>query len=144
MDVADSISVLYTDDCAYSCIAYQHLVGSGCWSFVPANLRDKCPVCKVEIRCDEKVRVVKTFVCSVLASRDMHTKNSKPRSEEAFKARQAQCYLVKQNMQGGLDDVDVRAIMYYMNLRARLSSVKGCLSMLLAPRRLMVDQLTTN
>lgn len=134
--ICDKPWVIDSDGCIKSQLHVfhpcQHLIGSGCWISVPADLRDKCPVCKVEIRYDEKVRVVKTFVHSVPASQDMHTKKSKPRSEEALKARQAQDDLVWQKMQEGLNDVDVRAIMYYMNLRARLSSVKGCLSMLLA------------
>ena len=54
----------------------QHLVGAGCWSSVPDQHKDKCPVCKVGIRCDENVRVHLTVKKLISASRDSDAKMS--------------------------------------------------------------------
>lgn len=35
----------------------QHLIGSGCGRTMPENQKDKCPVCKIVIQCNEIVRV---------------------------------------------------------------------------------------
>ena len=38
----------------------QHLVGSGCWSKVPDEQKEECPVCEVKILGNESVRVHNT------------------------------------------------------------------------------------
>ncbi|CAD6586539.1 MAG: hypothetical protein ASARMPREDX12_002381 [Alectoria sarmentosa] len=108
----------------------QHLVGSGCWSSVPDEHKDKCPVCKVEIRCDEKVRVYKAVERFVPGVQESETQMSG--LEDDVEDIQAQATIVENKLKEGLNDVDVRAIMYYMNLRARLDSIKGSLDTLLA------------
>ncbi len=118
----------------------QHLVGSGCWNSVPDEIKDKCPVCKVEIQCDEKVRVHSEIVNGGPASLNSNGRGSALQLSfaEAFALakvstdRQAQNLILGNKTEDGLKDVDIRAIMYYMNLRARLHQVKGCLSTLLA------------
>ncbi len=118
----------------------QHLVGSGCWNSVPDEIKDKCPVCKVEIQCDEKVRVQSAVVNGGPASLNLNGQDSVLQLSfaEAFALakvstdRQAQSFIVGKETEHGLKDLDIRAIMYYMNLRARLHQVKGSLSMLLA------------
>ena len=42
----------------------QHLVGSGCWSTVPNGQRDRCPVCKVGIQCEEGIGVTSVLAVS--------------------------------------------------------------------------------
>lgn len=111
----------------------QHLVGSGCWSSLPDEHKDKCPVCKVGIRCNEKVRVHSHAVHVVPASQDSVAKSSGLEKEKPL--GQAQHVIVENaenKMKVGLNDVDVRAIMYYMNLRARLDAVKDNLCTLSA------------
>ena len=109
----------------------QHLVGSGCWSSVPDEIKDKCPVCKVEIQCDEKVRVHSEVVRGGTASPSLSGQDSALQVSVSTE-RQAQNFMVGNKKEDGLKDVDIRAIMYYMNLRARLHEVKGFLSTLLA------------
>lgn len=107
-----------------------HLVGSGCWTSVPDEHKDKCPVCKVKIRCDEKVRVRSPVENLAPASRESETERTG--SDQQAEDIKVQRIFVEQKMNEGLNDVDVRAIMYYMNLRARLDTVKGFLPTLLA------------
>lgn len=108
----------------------QHLVGSGCWTSVPDEHKYKCPVCKVEILRDEKVGVHSAVKTSTPASQDTVPKTSG--WEEEMEGGKAQDMLAWKKIEEGLNDIDVRAIMYYMNLRALLDSVKGSLSTLLA------------
>lgn len=105
----------------------QHLVGSRCWDTVPDHLKEECPRCKVEVKRDEIVRVESATArygqpCAVCTRG----------SQEASKVSQAEEATADLKMREGLNDVDVRAIMYYMNLRARLDMIKDNLGTLLA------------
>ena len=118
----------------------QHLVGSRCWYNVPDEHQEKCPVCKVEVGCDERVRVHSAIAMFAPASQTLNGQDpdsqvpffSGPGSGEIQKDSQAEEVAVDKKMREGLNDVDVRAIMYYMNLRARLDTTKGSLGTLLA------------
>lgn len=59
------------------------------------------------------------------------------RLEEDVEDIQAQATIVENKMKEGLNDIDVRVIMYYMNLRARLDSIKGSLGTLLASTKIL-------
>ena len=95
----------------------QHLIGSGCWSTVPDEQKDKCPVCKVEIRRDEKVRVYQDS--------DMDSLVFDKRLTEHISIDSTLAMRVNRKMMEGLNADDVAAIMYYMNLRHPLMSVKN-------------------
>ena len=105
----------------------QHLVGSGCWNSLPDQYKDKCPLCKVEIEYQELVGIRDEF-----ARRSQASGVSIPGSERSVIGSQAEETAEEKKIREGLNDVDVRAIMYYMNLRARLDTTKGSLGTLLA------------
>lgn len=121
----------------------QHLVGSGCWITVPDEQKDKCPKCKVDIRCDEKVRVHSAVQRFAPASQDSGVHDSYGQDSDVessalakeMKDSQAQDTIVEKKMKDGLNNADVGAIMYYLNLRARLYESKWSLNMLLAPTK---------
>ena len=98
---------------------------------MPDEHKEKCPVCKVEIESDERVRVHR-YAPTNQNSGGQDSPVSIPGSEETVTESQAEEVAVVQKMREGLNDVDVRAIMYYMNLRARLDTTKGSLGTLLA------------
>ncbi|KAL9069635.1 MAG: hypothetical protein Q9161_005434 [Pseudevernia consocians] len=120
----------------------QHLIGSGCWISVPDEQKHKCPKCKVEIRRDEKVRVHPAVQRFATASQDSDDDDDVSDGQDSDAERfalakeledsQAQDIIVENKMKDGLNDDDVRVIMYYMNLCARLNEVKGFLKTLLA------------
>ena len=108
---------------------------------MPDEQKHNCPKCKVEIQCDEKVRVyqaVQRFATASQDSDDDDESDGQDSDAERFvlakeiQDSQAQDIIVENKMKDGLNDADVRVIMYYMNLRARLNEVKGCLKTLLA------------
>lgn len=107
----------------------QHIVGSGCWSTLPNYLKEECPICKVEIGRDERVRV-NSGISASTNQRDFVV--TIPRSQEAVRESRTEEATADLKMREGLNDVEVRAIMYYMNLRARLDTTKGNLGTLLA------------
>ena len=117
----------------------QHLVGSGCWVSVPAELKDKCPVCKVEIRCDEQVQVVRAFVNydQVCQNSDAQTTSPVIHKMSAWKVGQAQKTIIENKKKEGINTADMMRIMYFMNLRARLDAVRGSLGTLLASTKAM-------
>ena len=125
----------------------QHIVGSQCWSSVPDKKKGRCPVCKVKIRCDEKIDVhAKVDRCAPTSS------NSRSQEPEKFliltqdpplRAQALELEDGKENGQEkdiimagkekeGLDDVDAEAFMYFMNLQARLHYIKDGLGLLQA------------
>ena len=103
----------------------QHFVGSGCWSRVPDELKDKCPVCNVKIECNEKVHVSYSNKRSGAQEIQVEGKEKVDGQSEA--------YIVYMKMKEGLNRTDVGTIMYYMNLRARLHTLEMDLGILLAP-----------
>lgn len=105
----------------------QHIIGAGCWSSLPNQHRDKCPLCKVEIEYQELIGIQ-----NELARRSQASGVSIPGFRETVIGSQAEETAEEKKMREGLNDVDVRAIMYYMNLRARLDTTKGSLGTLLA------------
>lgn len=84
-------------------------------------------MCKVEIEYQELVGIQDDFARTSQASGV-----SIPGPEETVTGSQAEETAEEKKMREGLHDVDVRAIMYYMNLRARLDTTKGSLGTLLA------------
>ena len=94
---------------------------------MPDQYKDKCPLCKVEIEYQELVGIHDEFT-----RRSQASGVSIPGSERTVIGSQAEETAEEKKMREGLNDVDVRAIMYYMNLRARLESTKGSLGTLLA------------
>ena len=114
----------------------QHIVGSGCWSTVPDYLKEECPICKVEIGRDEKVLVKSEKATFASTDKDSDGQDSvvarTSTFQKAVKESQAEEATTDLTMREGLNDVDIRAIMYYMNLRARLTKTKDNLGTLLA------------
>ena len=89
----------------------QHLVGSVCWATVPDEQKDKCPVCKVDIQSKEK---------------------------EMIKITDVQDFVIDKETKRILSLDDVKAMINYMNVRARLPTDDGSLREALAP----IDNLT--
>ena len=120
----------------------QHFVGSGCWSDVPDEMKDRCPVCKVEVQSNEDVRVTSSIGASDPLNRDLVVDTSMDIEAQLsavvntlkmeVEANWNHTIAVKKKMEEGLNLVDIRAIMYYMNLRARLHAVEDNLENFLA------------
>ncbi len=109
---------------------------------MPDELKDRCPVCKVQVQSNEDVRVVSSTGASVPSIRDFVVDTSMDVQTQLIavvntlkmevEANWNHTIAVQKKMEEGLNLVDVRAIMYYMNLRARLDSVKDKLENFLA------------
>ena len=117
---------------------------------MPVEQRDKCPVCSKTIQCNETVRVCSSFAVSAPVSRDLNFEvncgsrresdkdgagvmaSDRKRRAREDDVQQEQDIAVRRKMDEGFNDVDVRAIIYFMGYRARLFAVKGSLDQLLA------------
>ena len=124
--------------CFHPC---QHVVGSHCWSLVADEQKGKCPVCKVEIRCIEKIRVHATAERCTPAS-----PNSQVQEPEKFLILARDLYLralalevedrserdftMAGEQKEGTDDVEVDNFECFINLCARVSYVKDGLHLL--------------
>ena len=123
----------------------QHFVGSNCWSWVPEEQKDKCPVCNVKIECNEEVHISYSNVVSAPLSLASITPTPSTAMAKGPRVReveaegrgkvngQSEAYKVYMKMKEGLNTTDVGTIMYYMNLRARLQILEIDLATLLAP-----------
>ncbi len=109
---------------------------------MPDDMKDRCPVCKVNVQSNEDVRVVSSIGASAPSIRDLVIDTSTDVETQLstvvrtlkmeVEANWNHTIAVKKKMEEGLNLVDVRAIMYYMNLRARLHAVKDNLENFLA------------
>lgn len=114
----------------------QHLVGSGCWASVPNENKDKCPLCKVAVSCEEKVRVHTMLERFALAGRVPNEQDPEGQRSDSDDSGMGECVnhglsegRIVQNMMGdGLDHVDVRRIIYFMNLRVLLDATTESLN----------------
>ena len=128
----------------------QHVVGSHCWSSVADEQKGRCPVCRVEIRCVEKIGVHTTVERCAPSS-----PNSWGQEPEKFLILTQDSYLRAPQLEDENNyqddtimagkkqdtDVEVDAFWCFVDLRARIDYIKGGLGLLqgssstLTPRR---------
>ena len=125
----------------------QHVVGSRCWTSVADEQKGKCPVCKIEVRCVERISV--HAIVDRCAPASSNSRGQEPESfliltqDPPLRAREREVEDGKEDgreegdtMAGekkeGLDDVDVDYFRSYMDLRARVDYVKDGLDLLQA------------
>ena len=125
----------------------QHVVGSRCWSSVKDEQKGKCPVCKIEVRCDEKIDV--HAIVDRCAPASANSQGQEPESfliltqDLPLRAQALEVEDGRENgheeektMAGekkeGLDDVDVDYFWSYMDLRARVDYIRDGLDLLRA------------
>ena len=105
----------------------QHLVGSSCWSPVPDEQKEECPLCEVKILCKESVHVHNT-----IARFDTFLEK---KSQERIRIKLAESTIGGKKVGEGLTVVDVEAIMGYFDIRARLETAKADLGPLFPSAR---------
>lgn len=125
----------------------QHIVGSRCWTSVADEQKGKCPVCKIEVRCVERIDV--HAIVERCAPASANSRGQEPESflilaqDPPLTARALEIEDGKEDgheeentMAGekkeGLGDVDLDYFWSYMDLRARVDYIKDGLDLLRA------------
>ena len=124
-----------------------HVVGSHCWSSMVDEQKGKCPVCNVQILCDEK-----TYVHPIDDRCAPASPNSRGQEPETFliltldPPLRAQTLDVEDGEEDHHEEEEIDAFWCFVDLRARIDYIKAGLYLLqgstktLTPRRL--DRLT--